>query len=292
MISVIVPTHNRREMLERKLRALDHQTGEFEVVVVADGCTDGTTTFLSRYQPPYPLRYLETGGRGAAFARNRGAEKARGEQLLFSDDDVIPGPGWVEKLIKALEEKPAVYLGAFRFEDGKSWRPAVRFGKVGFNNVNGVALAIPKKWFEGVGGFAEWMSGYGHEDLELGYRLAKAGYPIKYLSRAEAVHLGPTPTHDVVKAKAAGEQAMRIYRFHRDVGLGLELGVHPALLYVKMAVLPWTKRLLGPRGDYELAYAWGAWAARHEDLPGFASHGAYEDPPASPKDSGGEDGPS
>ncbi len=266
MVSVIVPTHNRRALLEQKLRALEAQQGAFEVVVVADGCTDDTLAFLQDYTPPYPLQVLQTGqgygqGQGAAYARNQGARAARGEILLFSDDDVIPEPGWLEAFRQAFARESAVYLGGFRFREGHAWKPALRFGRVGFNNVNGVALGMPRPLFERVGGFADWLEGYGGEDLEFGYRVVKAGIPLRYLPQAQAKHLGSTPTRDLTKARQAGAQAVRIARYHKDLKLALELGVHPVQLALKMALLPSFKGLLGPRGDYELAFAWGAWEA-------------------------------
>ncbi len=91
-ISVIIPTHNRVAALTATLNALCEQTAardEFEVVVVADGCTDSTVDLLRRYEAPFPLRYCENSpARGAAAARNAGAARADGRILLFLDDDM------------------------------------------------------------------------------------------------------------------------------------------------------------------------------------------------------------
>ena len=292
-ISIIVPTHNRLELLRRKLEALEAQDlppERFEAVVVADGCGDGTRDFLAMYRPGYALKWLETPGLGAASARNRAVEQAEGEVLLFSDDDVVLEPNALRIHLEA-QQTPAVCMGAFRYETGEVWQPVFRRGQPHWVGLGCANTSVPAEAFRVVGGFWEDLEGYGGEDLELGYRLHHYGLPFRYLAEARGIHAGGPSMADLSKAHSAGRQAMHIYLHHRNAALGLELGVHPALLHVKMAVLPWTKRLLGPRGDYELAYACGAWAARHEDLPGFASHGA-EDPPASPKDSGGEDGSS
>jgi cellulose synthase/poly-beta-1,6-N-acetylglucosamine synthase-like glycosyltransferase len=265
MISVIVPLHpaqDRRELLEAKLRALEGQ-GELEVLLVSD--TPHPYAFLEEYRPPYPLRTLHDPQAGSAGRkRNRGAAAARGEYLIFSDDDVVPEAGWLEAFRQAFAREQAVYLGGFRFKEGQAWKPALRFGRVGFNNVNGVALGMARSLFERVGGFAEWLEGYGGEDLEFGYRVAKAGIPLRYLPQAQARHLGPTPTRDLAKARQAGAQAARIARYHKDPRLALELGVHPAQLVLKMAVLPWAKNLPGLGGDGALAYTWGAWEVRYE----------------------------
>ena len=94
-ISVIIPTHNRRALLERKLRALERELGDFEVVVAADGCADGTSDFLRAFHSKLVLRVVELPGLGAAAARNAAVDVSTGRVLLFSDDDVIPRSGWV-----------------------------------------------------------------------------------------------------------------------------------------------------------------------------------------------------
>ena len=94
-VTVVVPSRDRRPLLERKLRAREGERAPFEVVVVADACGDDTEGFLAAYRPPYPLRWARGPGVHAAAARNLGAGLAAGEVLLFSDDDVIPRPGWV-----------------------------------------------------------------------------------------------------------------------------------------------------------------------------------------------------
>src|SRR5690625_3910902 len=76
-VSVIVPTRNRQALLERKLRALESEPLNFEVIVVADACTDGTEKFLAGYEPPYLFSWTTGPGRHAATARNLGAQRAR-----------------------------------------------------------------------------------------------------------------------------------------------------------------------------------------------------------------------
>lgn len=264
MISVIVPTHNRLELLQKKLQALKAQGSGFEVVVVCNP-DDESLNFLQMFQPNYPLKVVQIAETLAGPKRNRGAAQAKGEYLLFSDDDVVPKEGWLEAFEQAFARRPTVYLGAFDFVEGKPWKPSYRLGKLTFNNLNGVALGIPRAWFEQVGGFADWMKTYGGEDLELGYRLVRAGYSLEYLEAAKALHLGSTPALDLRRARLAGAQAARIVRHHKDARLALELGVHPLVLALKMALIPSLKMLPGVQLDGDLAYSWGAWETRYED---------------------------
>src|SRR5579872_5917097 len=93
--SVVIPTYNRRASLKRVLVALGRQTAapeDFEVVLVVDGCTDGTAEMCRRLLPklPYTLRVIEQTNAGPAAARNRGVDEARALLIVFIDDDVVP----------------------------------------------------------------------------------------------------------------------------------------------------------------------------------------------------------
>src|SRR3954452_23505252 len=81
LLSVVVPTYNRRAGLERLLRALGEQTlppDQFEVVVVNDGSQDDTADLLATLALPYRLRALAQANAGPAAARNLGVTQAEG----------------------------------------------------------------------------------------------------------------------------------------------------------------------------------------------------------------------
>jgi GT2 family glycosyltransferase len=78
-ISVVVPTRDRPELLQRCLTALEKQTVPVEVVVVED-----------------------REGRGPAWARNQGIRQAQGQVICFTDDDCAPFPGWAEALARPI----------------------------------------------------------------------------------------------------------------------------------------------------------------------------------------------
>jgi GT2 family glycosyltransferase len=84
---------------------------------------------------------------------------------------------------------------------------------------------------QAVGGFDEDFTGYGHEDLELGYRLQKAGVELHYDARAINYHWHPV-SYDEQKGKMelAGVSTVRFYRKHRDVAVMANLGMTPVSL--------------------------------------------------------------
>jgi glycosyltransferase involved in cell wall biosynthesis len=92
--SVIIPTFQRRELVTANVAALGRQEFDqgFEVIVVVDGSTDGTGAALRTLQVPFSLTVVEQPNAGSAAARNRGATLARGELLLFLDDDMEAHP--------------------------------------------------------------------------------------------------------------------------------------------------------------------------------------------------------
>lgn len=95
-VSVVVPTRDRTTRLLLTLAALGHQTmarDRFEVILVDDAPEPGAVERVLAAAPvELTLRRAATGGRGAAHARNRGAGLARGELLLFLDDDTVATP--------------------------------------------------------------------------------------------------------------------------------------------------------------------------------------------------------
>lgn len=95
-----MPTFNRRDRLERVLAALAGQTvprDAFEVIVVSDGSRDGTDEYLHSGQAPLEIVPVSQPNGGPGAARNRGVELARGDLIVFVDDDVAAGPELVEQ---------------------------------------------------------------------------------------------------------------------------------------------------------------------------------------------------
>jgi glycosyltransferase involved in cell wall biosynthesis len=263
-ISVIVPTHNRRALLERKLRALERELGDFEVVVVADGCADGTSDFLRAFHSKLVLRVVELPGLGAAAARNAAVDVSTGQVLLFSDDDVLPRSGWILAHAAAHSENNRTITN--RVAVGRLELPAhlsdgVRFlgPKSLWWNATGANSSMSRELFDRAGGYDEAFREYGGEDPDLGFRLLKSGANFVFLDRAVAEHWDEAFADSLlVKARAAGIAHVRVWRKHNDARVAWALGVHPLLLGLKRLVLPLVSPLLGSRGPYEREYARGA----------------------------------
>lgn len=206
-ISVIVPTHNRRALMERMLHALIAQrsdTPPFELVAVADGCRDGTAAMLAAYVAPFPIAVVELPGVGPAEARNAGTKVARADLLLFLDDDVLPEPGVIAAhwamhagqpdgaIIGPYPPAPQAARDIFRIRSRGWWtrhftalaQPGHRFG---FRDLLTGNLSLPRRLWEELGGLDPQFA-RAREDLELGVRLIARGVPLRYAPDAFAWH--------------------------------------------------------------------------------------------------------
>lgn len=114
-VSIVIPTYNKKDFLEITLTALGLQTyppEKYEVVVINDGSTDQTETLVSSLKTPYQINYTRQENKGRSSARNHGIEKAKGETIIFIDDDCVPASSFIESHMKYhREHDTAVVLG-------------------------------------------------------------------------------------------------------------------------------------------------------------------------------------
>jgi glycosyltransferase involved in cell wall biosynthesis len=203
-LSVIVPTRDRRERLQRCLAALARQdgvAGEFEVVVVNDGSNDGTEQLLAEGGFPFPLRSVRLEGVGPSRARNAGVELAVGEVCVFLDDDCIPVTAFVGQHlaahrsdsrlvgIGALTQKPPARNDWYTRAFARSWADhyaRLESKQAAWSDCYSGNLSAPLEALAELGGFATDVPV--GEDIELGFRLAQRGFTLRYLPRASAVH--------------------------------------------------------------------------------------------------------
>jgi GT2 family glycosyltransferase len=187
--SVVIPTYQRRDLVCDAVRALCGITykGAVEIIVVVDGSIDGTAAALKSLNCARPLRVIEQENRGLAGARNRGAAEARGDLLLFLDDDMIPEPDIIEQHARSFRNGADAVAGEFIEPAG----PLAGFQTPGIARakssqieasiatpfeVFGGHMSVRRSAFESVSGFDESFTRdgrYGYEDFDLAYRLMR-----------------------------------------------------------------------------------------------------------------------
>jgi GT2 family glycosyltransferase len=112
--SLIIPTHNRCAVLDAtlsRIESLSDRAGDFEVIVVDNGSTDGTARLAERHRR---VRWIELGVNMGAAARNVGATAARGRLLLMLDDDSWPMDGTLDGLVRLFDRRPELGAAACR----------------------------------------------------------------------------------------------------------------------------------------------------------------------------------
>ncbi len=188
ILSVVIPTYNKKEMLARTLSALAQQrvACDWEIVVVDDGSTDGTDELLaarsgeegSRLRVAKPGRNL-----GRAGARNLGIQSARGRWVLFLDDDIVVPADLLSAHLALLQENPGCgTIGCVRTAPELIDAPHFSYldsrgvakqtgGLVPARYFVTQNAAVPREALLAVGGFSTEYSAYGMEDMEVAFRL-------------------------------------------------------------------------------------------------------------------------
>jgi glycosyltransferase involved in cell wall biosynthesis len=243
-LSVVVPTFNRIDMLERVLDALGQQASPppFEVVVVNDGSTDGTETRVERSAGEgrwgYPLRFVSQPNGGPGRARNHGVTLATGRCVVFIGDDTVPEPRFLAEHFRVHADHghdPMVaclgYTGWPRNEAVTSFMDYVndyglQFGYkliehgavVPFNffytsNISIDREVLANHPFDTTFPAAAW------EDIELAYRLDAKGLAIHYNANAVTRHFHPTTVSSFARRQySVGRSGAIFYRKHPELG--------------------------------------------------------------------------
>ena len=205
-LSIVIPTYNRLDRLRRVLGALERQTTPtpFEVVVVSDGSTDDTNTFLSETAHQLRIVPVIQPNQGVAAARNHGVRRASGRLVLFLDDDVVPAPELVARHLALHNSGDAtlIVLGPMLTPADFKMAPWVRWEQDALDKQyqamqRGDWEPTARQFYTGntslvrqqileAGGFDERFRRA--EDVELAYRLADRGMHFVFEPRAIGWH--------------------------------------------------------------------------------------------------------
>ena len=113
--SIIIPTHNRAEILQRCLHCiceLENPDEDWEVLVLNNNSTDNTEEIINSYRKRLPnLRYFQATDPGLHVGRNLGCDKAKGKILCYIDDDSFVSEGWLKGIEMAFREPEVVLVG-------------------------------------------------------------------------------------------------------------------------------------------------------------------------------------
>ena len=202
--SVVIPTYQRRDLVVAAVRALAAQTGpSAEVVVVVDGSTDGTAAALRALEVDVPLTVVEQANAGRARAVNVGATRARGQVIMFLDDDMVAAPDLLEQHDRALAagadavighipvaaETSAGFLarGLARWAEDRRDRLVANGGQLTVMDLITGQFSVRREVYEALGGLDERFTrsgSFGGEDIDFGRRLFDEGYRVEFAPEA------------------------------------------------------------------------------------------------------------
>jgi glycosyltransferase involved in cell wall biosynthesis len=221
MISVIIPTYNRKDSLLRTLESLTQQTctaDHFEVIVVDDGGSDGTDQIMGNLFP-FRLAYYWQTNQGSAAARNYGAQQSHGNILVFIDDDITLLPEYLAE-IAAKTVPGTISLGVWQpYEPSNSsnftkvfarqvWDRAilaVHDEEVSFTECTSNNVAVTFIDFVRIG---RWQDVLGDGptlwgDVEFGYRAWKENCRFLRVANAKLIHRDYHKTNLEIATKRA-----------------------------------------------------------------------------------------
>ena len=114
-VTVLVCTYNRARLLRETLAAMQAMSPpsdcSVEIIVVDNNSTDDTRLVIAESAcGPFPVVALEEPQQGKSFALNRGLSRAHGDIVALTDDDVIPNPDWLERLVADFRTRDVTFV--------------------------------------------------------------------------------------------------------------------------------------------------------------------------------------
>jgi len=211
LVSIVVPTYNGARRIGACLGALSQQSASHaaEVLVVNDGSTDDTAQVVLLFPE---VRLINQAKAGPAAARNRGAQEARGRFLLFTDDDCVPTPGWLEAMLVALQDDEVVGAkGTYRtrqtelvarfvqmeYEDRYRMMAAIR----DIDFIDTYSAAYVRERFLEMNGYDTSFPVACAEDVDLSYRMSARGWKMRFHPGAVVYHSHPNTLPCYLKKK-------------------------------------------------------------------------------------------
>lgn len=211
LVTVIVPVYNAWPYTEACLQSLSASTDKcaLEVLVVDDASTDQTAASLARIAGVHVIN--NQANLGFIGSCNAGAAQARGEYLVFLNNDTTVTSGWLDTLLQTFETFPDAGLvgakliypdgtlqeaGGIIFSDGTGWNfgrgedpslPQYEYVRE-TDYISGAAICLRKSLFEELGCFDSHYAPAYYEDTDLAFKVREAGYQVIYQPHSVVVH--------------------------------------------------------------------------------------------------------
>ncbi len=210
-VSIIIPTFKGASRIGKCLDALLPQTQgrNIEIVVVNDGSPDNTLEAVGRYPE---VRLITQLNAGPAAARNRGALEASGSIILFTDDDCVPMPDWLDAMLDPFHDPEIVGVkGVYRTHQRQI---AARFVQIDYEDryrlmarheyidfIDTYSAGFRRDRFLEMKGYDTSFPVACSEDAELSYRMSGRGWKMKFAPNAVVYHTHPDTLSSYLRKK-------------------------------------------------------------------------------------------
>lgn len=205
IVSIIIPTFNGSKRISNTINSLLKQDfqGDVEIIVVNDGSIDETKEILNKFnEKKIIIRIIDQNNSGPAKARNNGVQNAKGNIILFIDDDCIPEKKWISKMLMPFEDNSVVAAkGAYKtnqksivanfvqLEYENKYSKLRKYNQI--DTIDTYSAAFRKDIFIQEGGFDETFPVACAEDFEFSFRLSGKGYKMVFIPDVYVYHQHP-----------------------------------------------------------------------------------------------------
>ena len=252
LVSIIIPTYNRKPILEKSLLALENQKlpsfiKDYEIVVVDDGSTDGTPSWLKKESDKFPhVHLIEQEHGGPAQGRNTGVDGSNGDLIIFIDSDLVVTETFISSHARKLNNfwiknntqlcfTYGTVINTSNFENPTS--EPYKLQDISWAYFATGNVGIHRNLLEKAGLFDPSFRLYGWEDLELGERLRQIGVKLIKCPEAVGYHWHPPLNLDQIP------DLIRVEKERAKMGL-VFFRKHPTLRVRFIIQFTWLHKIL------------------------------------------------
>lgn len=246
-VSIIIPTFNGASRIGKCLDALSAQAARHnaEILVANDGSTDNIDEVVGHYPG---VRLISQQNAGPAAARNRGAHEAHGSIILFTDDDCVAMPNWLDAMIAPFNDAEVVGTkGVYRshqksliarfvqidYED--RYRLMANLPSIDF--IDTYSAAFRRERFLEMEGYDTTFPVACAEDIELSYRMSARGWKMKFVPDAIVYHTHPATFVGYLKKKYKFA-FWRVIAVRKNPGKAVKDSHTPQMMKLQLLFLP------------------------------------------------------